>query len=56
MKFWWWHDWSEKIKNRTLRFIKDGKSGKLININVLEYATVIIKYAVSYFYWVKEHG
>ena len=52
MRFWWWHAWPEKKRSRTLRFIKDGKSGKLIDINTLEYATVIISFAASYYYWV----
>jgi len=39
-----------------LRFIKDGKSGQLIDINALEYVTVIINYAVCYYYWVIERN
>ena len=56
MCFWWWHGWPEKIRLRTLRFIKDGKSGELIDINALEYATVIINYAACYYYWVVERN
>ena len=54
MKFWWWHGWSDDVKRRTLRFVKDGKSGQLIDINVLEYATVLISYAATYYFWVVE--
>ena len=48
MSFWWWHVWPEKISLRTLRFIKDGNSGEHIDINSLEYVTVIINYAACY--------
>lgn len=52
MKFWWYLEWDEDIRRRTLRYIKDGKSGKLVCINCLEYATVLINYAASVHYWV----
>ena len=45
--FWWQIDWPEEIQKRTLIHIKDGKSGKLISINVLEYLVVIINYAAT---------
>mmetsp|Transcript_29742 Transcript_29742/g.86679 ORF Transcript_29742/g.86679 Transcript_29742/m.86679 type:complete len:873 (-) Transcript_29742:2591-5209(-) len=45
--FWWQIDWPEEIMNRTLIHIKDGKSGKLISINVLEYLVVILNYAAA---------
>jgi hypothetical protein len=51
MEFWWWLDWGDEIKKRTLRFIKNGKSGLLIDINCLEYATVLINYAACVCYW-----
>jgi hypothetical protein len=35
-------EWSEEIRRHTLRFHKNNKNGKLISINVLEYASVII--------------
>ena len=54
MKFWWWINWDEKIKKRTLRYIKDGKSGKLIDINCLEYATILINYAACMYFWINE--
>jgi hypothetical protein len=54
MRFWWWINWDEKIRQRTLRFVKDGKSGKLIDINCLEYATIIINYAACMFFWITE--
>ena len=54
MQFWWWIDWDEKIRNKTLRFIKDGKSGELIDINCLEYATILINYAASMYFWITE--
>lgn len=54
MQLWWYIEWPEHIKQRTLRFVKDGKSGTLIDINALEYATLIIGYAASTYYWVIE--
>ena len=39
-----------------MRFIKDDKSGQLIDVNALEYATVIINYAACYYYWVVERN
>ena len=54
MKFWWWYDWPEDIRKRTLRYVKDGKSGKLIDINALEYATILINYAACVHFWVTE--
>jgi len=56
MKFWWWIDWPLYIRQRTLKYIKDGKSGKLIDINALEYATVIINYAASMHFWITQRN
>jgi len=52
MMFLWWIAWDDDIIKRTLRFIKNGKSGKLIDINALEYATIIINYAACIYFWV----
>ena len=56
MKFLWWIEWPDHIKSRTLRFVKDGSSGILIDINALEYATILINYAASIYYWVTENN
>ena len=56
MEFWWWIDWDPDIRSKTLRFIKDGKDGKLIDINALEYATIIIGYAASVHYWITKEN
>ena len=50
MRFWWYLAWPEEIKNRTLRKIRDGKTGELIDINALE----IINYAASTHFWYTE--
>eukprot|EP00957_Ditylum_brightwellii_P044858 3402785-Ditylum_brightwellii.AAC.1 len=47
LKFWWYLDWPEDITARSIREIKKDKSGKLISINMLEYATIILNIAVS---------
>ena len=52
MNFWWWIDWPESVQKRTLHHVKDGKSGQLIDIKTLEYATVLINFAASVYYWV----
>ena len=51
MEYWWYHEWPQDIQKRTLLYIKDDKSGKLIAINGMEYATAIINYAASIHYW-----
>jgi hypothetical protein len=51
MKFWWYIEWPQEIKQFTLRFVKNNADNTLISINVLEYAGLIINYvAATYFY------
>ena len=40
--FWWYLEWPQSIRARTLRFVKNNKQGNLIDINLLEYATLVI--------------
>ena len=47
MKFWWHLEWSEEIKGNTKLCLPDNKSGKMISINVLEYATIILNYTAA---------
>jgi hypothetical protein len=47
LKFWWYIQWPDHVQQRTLRFIKNNKDGKLIDINVLEYASILITYLIS---------
>jgi hypothetical protein len=56
MQFIWWLDWPREIRERTLRYVKDGKSGQLIDINALEYATILINYAASIYFWVVDNN
>lgn len=50
-KFWWYHEWSAEIRAHTLKVMRSNKEGKLISINALEFATVIISYAaISLFF------
>jgi hypothetical protein len=51
MGFWWCIEWPLNIRQRTLRHVSNGTSGKLIDINCLEYATILINYAASTHYW-----
>ena len=47
MKFWWHLAWPEEVRRHTKMFLPDNKSGKMISINVLKYATIIFNYAVA---------
>ena len=50
-RFWWYIEWSEEIRAHTLRVMRNNRDRKLISINALEYATVIINYAAIYLYF-----
>ena len=49
LKFWWYIEWPEEVKMRTLRHVKSRKDGKLIDINVLEYAAILINFLAASF-------
>jgi hypothetical protein len=51
MKFWWYIQWPEEVRQRTLRFVKNNSTNTLISINVLEYAALIINYVASTHYF-----
>ena len=51
MNFWWYIEWPKKVHKRTLIYIRCSKTGKLISINVLEYAAELVNYAASYHYY-----
>lgn len=44
-RFWWYLEWSEDIRRRTLRYRRNNSDGKFISINALEFASVIINFA-----------
>ena len=44
-RFWWYLEWSDEIRRRTLRHIRDKAHPQFISINVLEYASIIINFA-----------
>ncbi len=46
-KFWWHIPVPEKVQRCTLLFKTDNKDGQLIDINILEFVTVIITYIAS---------
>jgi hypothetical protein len=46
LSFWWYIEWPAEIRQRTLRYIRNGKDGRLIDINVLEYASILITYLI----------
>jgi len=50
-RFWWYLEWSHEIRRRTLRFRRNNRTGELISINVLEYASVIINFAAMTLYF-----
>ena len=47
LRFWWHILWPTEIYHRTKKFVQNNKKGKLISINVLEFATIIINYAAA---------
>ena len=51
MSFWWYIEWPEEIRKHTLVYIRSNKDGKLISINVLEYAAQLITYAAAYHFY-----
>ena len=53
MKFWWYIEWPEEIRRHTLLYIQNNKDGKLISINALEYAGIIITYVASTHYFLQ---
>ena len=52
MKFWWYIEWPEHIQKSTLIYVTNDSEGKLISINVLEYAALIINYVACYHFLV----
>lgn len=46
LRFWWYVPFSEKLKERTLIYRKNGEEG-LISINVFEFLTVIVSYCAA---------
>ena len=48
LSFWWYLEWPQSIRSRTLQHVKYNKDGSLIDINVLEYAAIIITYLASF--------
>ena len=50
MGFWWYIEWPASVRKHTLVYVRNNKDGKLISINVLEYAAILINYAASYHY------
>lgn len=51
MKFWWYIEWPAEIRTKTLSFVKNNKDGRLVSINALEYAGIIITYVASTHYF-----
>lgn len=52
MKFWWYVEWPSTIVEYTLLYMRNHpEKGKLISINALEYATVIINYCAALLYF-----
>lgn len=52
MQFWWYLEWPPQVVKYTLLFMRNNPDkGKLISINALEYATVIINYCAALLYF-----
>eukprot|EP00984_Skeletonema_dohrnii_P004016 scaffold1378_cov149-Skeletonema_dohrnii-CCMP3373.AAC.1 len=55
MRFWWYVEWPDSIVQYTLLYMRNNPDkGKLISINALEYATVIINYCAALLYFREE--
>ena len=52
MEYWWYVPWPLEVRLHAVRYIKSNKDGELVAINCMEYATELINYAASYYYWV----
>ena len=51
MGFWWYLEWPQNIRARTLQHITSSTSGPLIDINCLEYATILINFGPCTHFW-----
>ncbi|KAL3779516.1 hypothetical protein HJC23_011152 [Cyclotella cryptica] len=49
LQFWWFLEWPPSVRSRTLKYLKNNSTGNLIDINVLEYAAIIITFLASYY-------
>jgi hypothetical protein len=48
LQFWWYLKWPDSVRTRTIKHLKNNDNGLLIDINVLEYAAIIITYLACY--------
>ena len=55
MQFWWYLEWPAEVRKYTLKYVRNNSEGKLISINVLEYAAIIINYAATTLYFQSHH-
>ena len=47
MGFWWYIEWPQDVTQCTLQFVLSNKDGKLVTINALEYASLIVNYVAA---------
>ena len=47
MGFWWYIKWPQDVTQCTLRFVLSNKDNKLVTINALEYASLIVNYVAA---------
>lgn len=51
--FWWWLEWPDDIKSKTLKFIykiyKEDGTFDLVSINILEFLVIIVQYLAATF-------
>ena len=53
MKLWWYIEWPDAIRRRTLLYIRSKGINRLIRINALEYATIIISFVTATYFFTK---
>jgi hypothetical protein len=51
LKFWWYFEWPEEIRLRTLKYVRNNEKGILIDINVLEYAAILINFIIATYFF-----
>ena len=47
LKVWWYFEWPKSIRRRTIKYVKNKQSGLLIDINVLEYAGILVMFLIT---------
>ena len=47
--FWWYLEWPQAVRDRTIRHVTNNKTNRFISINTLEYAAILINYLAAFY-------